>query len=460
MILAAFAVPHPPLILEEVGGKDTEAIATTIASYKEIARISASLHPDTVIICSPHTTIYRDYFQISGGGGASGDFGAFRAPQAKVQATYDAALVREIEEVARLAGVPAGTLGEKSRALDHATMIPLRFLQREQDGFQVVRLGFSGLPALDHYRYGVCIRQAAENLGRRVVFVASGDLSHKLKTFGPYGFAPEGPVYDEMVQKVFRTGDFLTLLAQKRAFCEAAGECGQKSFEIMAGVLDGLKVRPELLSYEGPFGVGYAVASFIPEGEDASRRFAQALEDRQAAEIRTVRDAEDPYVRLARRTVEAYIATGSAPRPEPGLPSEMLERRAGVFVSLHLDGELRGCIGTTGPTKASVADEIVANAISASTRDPRFEPVREDELPRLVYSVDVLGPNEEVASVDDLDAKRYGVIVEKGFRRGLLLPDLEGVDTPQDQISIAKRKAGLAPSDEVRLYRFEVVRHH
>jgi AmmeMemoRadiSam system protein A len=137
----------------------------------------------------------------------------------------------------------------------------------------------------------------------------------------------------------------------------------------------------------------------------------------------------------------------------------MTENRAGAFVSLKKYGQLRGCIGTISPAYSNIAQEIIGNAISAGTRDPRFHPVRKDELDGIVYSVDILGEPEPIESIDQLDVKRYGVIVRAGRRSGLLLPDLEGVDTPEEQVSIALRKAGIRPDENYRMERFEVVRH-
>ena len=137
----------------------------------------------------------------------------------------------------------------------------------------------------------------------------------------------------------------------------------------------------------------------------------------------------------------------------------MLSLRAGAFVSIHKEGRLRGCIGTILPTEDSLAEEIIQNAISASTRDPRFDPIRPEELPLLEISVDVLGTPEDIDSPEELDVKRYGVIVSCGSRRGLLLPDLPGVDTVEQQLSIARKKGGIGPKEKVRLQRFEVIRH-
>ncbi|MBM3172127.1 MAG: AmmeMemoRadiSam system protein A [Chloroflexi bacterium] len=165
----------------------------------------------------------------------------------------------------------------------------------------------------------------------------------------------------------------------------------------------------------------------------------------------------DPLVQLAREAVESYVGQGKTLKPKE-LSPEMRER-AGVFVSLKKHGELRGCIGTFEPTRSNVAEEIVANAISSATRDPRFLPVSPSELSELEYSVDVLTRPEPIDSIERLDHKKYGVIVECGYRRGLLLPDLEGVDSVEEQIRICRLKAGIAPDEPVRLYRFQVKRH-
>ena len=167
-----------------------------------------------------------------------------------------------------------------------------------------------------------------------------------------------------------------------------------------------------------------------------------------------------PHVKLAKKAVETYVREGRIIDVPPDVPEEFKRTRAGVFVSLKKDGDLRGCIGTIEPTQSNLAEEIIYNAISAAVRDPRFLPVEENELDDLTYSVDVLKPAEPVTDIRQLDPKRYGVIVECGSRRGLLLPDLEGVDTVEQQIEIARRKAFIRPDEPYKLYRFEVVRYH
>ena len=164
-----------------------------------------------------------------------------------------------------------------------------------------------------------------------------------------------------------------------------------------------------------------------------------------------------PVVELAKETVESYIRGGKLPRLGELTPE--MKERAGVFVSLHKHGQLRGCIGTFEPDKDNVAEEIMANAINSSTRDPRFPPVTAPELDDLEYSVDILTKPELVTDISELDYKKYGVIVESDWKRGLLLPDLEGVDSVEEQIAICRLKAGILANEPVKLYRFQVRRY-
>ena len=460
-ILAAYMVPHPPMIVPAVGRGGEKQIEKTTNAYERVAAEIASLAPDTIIITSPHSVMYTDYFHISPGKSARGDFGRFRASQVSFEENYDAELVSAITEIARKQGFPAGVMGERDRKLDHGTMVPLYFIRKKYSGGKIVRIGLSGLPLTEHYRLGQMIREAVDGLGRRAVFVASGDLSHKLQDYGPYGYAKEGPQYDERIMDVCSRAAFGELFDFDETFCERAAECGHRSFVIMAGAFDGISVDAEQLSHEDVTGVGYGICIFHPQGPDESRHFLDQYLAQQEKKLDAVRSAEDPYVKLARASVEHYILHHKKlPLPQD-LPSELVSRRAGAFVSIHEHGRLRGCIGTIAPVQDSLAQEIIDNAVSASTRDPRFDPIKADELAWLEISVDVLGDPEPISSPGELDVKRYGVIVTKGRKRGLLLPDLDGVDTVEQQISIAKSKAGIAEWDRnVQLQRFEVVRHH
>lgn len=458
-IRMAAIVPHPPIILPEIGRGDERHIRRTAEAYREIARRVREQKPDTIVIASPHATCYADYFHISPGAKARGNLSRFGAADVEVSARYDEEFVEALCDAAKRAGIPAGTRGERGAALDHGTLIPLVFLAEQDLPCRIVRVGLSGLDAMMHYRLGKCIRRAAEQLKRDTVIIASGDLSHKLLENGPYGYAEEGPAFDEAVTKAMAEGDFYAMMTFDLNLCEASAQCGLGAFQIMAGAFDRRAVKGELLSYEGPFGVGYAVAAFEPAAEDESRAFDVRCQQAERERVAIARSEEDAYVRLARHTVEAFVRTGEVPPLPDDLPEEMRTARAGVFVSLKMRKALRGCIGTISAVTDSVADEIVRNAVSACSEDPRFGPVTADELERITYSVDVLGPTERIDSPDALDVKRYGVIVSSGYRKGLLLPNLEGVDTVEEQLRVAKRKAGIPEHERCRMERFEVVRH-
>lgn len=459
-IVAGIMVPHPPLIVPAVGRGGERGIAATVRAYEQAAEFAMSFEPETLVIISPHAVMYADYFHISPGVGASGNFAQFGAPQEAFDVAYDVEFVRGLEAAAGKSGFSAGTLGERDKRLDHGVMVPLYFISRAAGKMpKAVRIGLSGLPLTKHYEFGRLIAETAEKLGRRAVVVASGDLSHKLKTDGPYGFSPDGPVYDKRIMDVMGRAAFGELFDFSEDFCESAAECGHRSFVIMAGAFDGRAVRAERLSHEGPFGVGYGVCTFEGGARDDSRRFLKNYAEKEKQRLAAIKSAEDEYVRLARASVEHYVRTGRRLEMPDGLPDDMMHRRAGVFVSLHEDGRLRGCIGTIAPVTPCIAQEIIDNGVSAAARDPRFNPVEPGELDKLVYSVDVLEPPERIESPSQLDVKKYGVIVTNGGRRGLLLPNLDGVSSVDEQIAIAKQKAGIAQGEAVALERFEVTRH-
>ncbi len=461
-ILAAYMVPHPPLIVPEIGGGAEGALQSTVSAYKKAAEDMAALGPDTIVIISPHQVMYADYFHISPGAGAQGDLGQFRAEPVKFHVSYDEEFVCELCRQTQAQGLFAGTMGvrgDQDRRLDHGTMVPLYFVNQRLRAYKLVRIGLSGLPLRMHYELGQCIQETAKILGRRTVVIASGDLSHRLREDGPYGFQKEGPEYDSRIMDVMGRGAFGELLEFSEDFREKAGECGHGSFTMMAGALDRMAVKIQRLSYEGPFGVGYGICTYEAAGMDSRRNFLEQYEGKEEERQRVLREREDEYVRLARQAIETYVRTGTRLSLPVGLPGEMYDRRAGVFVSVKEDGRLRGCMGTIQAVQSCVAEEIIQNAVSACCRDPRFTPIEEKELKRLIIHVDVLKDAEPIHSRKQLDVKKYGVIVTKGAKRGLLLPNLEGVDEVEEQIAIAKKKAGIEDWEEAELERFEVIRH-
>ncbi len=457
-VLSAVIVPHPPLLVPEVGWGQEKLIQETVNSYHEVMKMVARERPETIILISPHAVAYSDYIHIAPGDRRKGSLKQF-GDERETEVLMDEAFAQELCRLCEQMEFPAGTLGEKSRELDHGTQVPLYFLNQYWKEYRLVICSLSGLPREDVYRFGMIVNEAVERLDRRAVVIASGDLSHALKESGPYQFAKEGPELDKCLTDTMKSGNFIEFLEVDEELCRLGAECGLGSFITMAGILDRKEIAPKFLSYEGTFGVGYGVSFFSVLGEDESRNFRDVYLARKSEKIEEIRAGEDIYVNLARRTLEYYVCEERLMPMPDGLPQEMLAEKAGTFVSIKKNGQLRGCIGTIASTQDNMAMEIMYNAISAGTRDPRFSRVTEEELALLVYHVDILSEARPVDNKNELDAKRFGVIVTKGSKRGLLLPNLDGVDTVEQQMEIVCQKAGIGSEEDYFLECFEVVRH-
>lgn len=457
-------VPHPPIVVPEVGRQEAEKVAATREALLELGRRVRESGAQTLVVITPHGPVFQDVVAINGTAVLKGDLDRFRASQVQFKLANDLPLARGIVRQAGSLGLTAVELDEEiarryqiTLSLDHGVTVPLYFLRQAGVDTPLVQVSMAFAPPEKLYLFGLAVRRAAEALGRRVALVASGDLSHRLTQDAPAGYHPAGGVFDRQVEALLAGPDAGGLLKMDQSLVEQAGECGYRTIIMMLGALDGREVAGEVLSYEGPFGVGYLVASYQPGPERPGLSLLEKLQAGRREEIRRRRSAESYLVKLARETLENHVR--GLPPPEPGLVPEEFKGEAGVFVSIKKHGNLRGCIGTVEPTRPSIAEEVMANAVSAGMRDPRFHPVGGEELEDLEYSVDVLYPTEPIESLDQLDPLKYGVVVRAGRRSGLLLPNLEGIDTAAEQVAIARQKAGIGPNEPITLERFEVVRY-
>jgi AmmeMemoRadiSam system protein A/AmmeMemoRadiSam system protein B len=479
-IVFAGIAPHPPIMVPEVGHDAIAEVRGSIDAMAELTRRVIGSRAETVVLVSPHAPLDSRAFVAYREPQLYGDFTNFRAPTATVAADLDEDLLEAIASRARQEKYEILPL--RDFELDHGTAVPLYFLQHNGWAGRVVALGYSFLPNEDHLRFGNCIRQAVDSLGRRAAFIASGDLSHRLKPEAPAGYNAEAHLFDEEVVDAIRDSAPDRIINIDQKLRRMAGECGYRSMLVAFGATQEMKLSCEVLNYEAPFGVGYLVAQLSAAGSAAlspSQRAQHAETEESAgsaglspsqrahrAQTRTTEPRATTAViaadlpALARRIIETFVKEGKIIET-PQSPSELLNQRAACFVSIKtLDGDLRGCIGTIEPAKDVLAEELIANAICAATRDPRFPPVAAFELDSLKYSVDVLSPPEP-ARFEDLDPLVYGVIVEddRGLRRGLLLPNLEGIDTVAKQVEIASRKAGIPTGAQLKLLRFRAERY-
>jgi len=450
LVFAGIA-PHPPIMVPEVGREAVVEVDTSIAAMAELTARVLRSGAESLILISPHAPLDANAFVAYDGPQLQGNFANFRAPTATVHAQLDDELLSEISRGA--AEQKLATIRIRGRDLDHGTAVPLYFLQHNGWNGSIVALGYSFLSNQDHVLFGNCIRAAVDKLGRPVAFIASGDLSHRLKLGAPAGYNPQAHRFDEEVVDAIRSCATSRIVDLDPELRQLAGECGYRSMLVAIGAAQGIEPSCEVLSYEAPFGVGYLVAQLL-----RSEPPAVAGGSNTQAGTREVDRAELPA--LARQVVETFVTSGEIIKA-PENPSALLNTRAGCFVSIKTRaGDLRGCIGTIEPAKNTLAEELIVNAISAATQDPRFAPVRKDELPELKYSVDVLS-QAEPARLENLDPHVYGVIVEdeEGVRRGLLLPNLIGVETAAQQVEIASRKGGIPAKSKIKIWRFRADRY-
>jgi AmmeMemoRadiSam system protein A/AmmeMemoRadiSam system protein B len=440
-ICGYYAMPHPPIILPEIGRGEEAAIQDTTDAFFKVSEEIAEMKPDTIILITPHGPVFQDAIAVMNDSEIQGSMIHFRAPQVKFYAKIDTGLANQVLKQSNRAGIPAVSITKSSAVrygtsyeLDHGAMVPMYFINKKYSDYELVHITYGLLPKKQLYDFGICIKNAVEKSNRNVVFIASGDLSHRLLKGGPYEYSPYGEKFDNEIRTLLEQGDVSGIFNLNPKMIEEAGECALRSYYILLGALDGHEFNGQTLSYQGTFGVGYLVMK-----------------------INIKNKQQNPYVRLARESLAHYLKNGSYMSIPDYVTQEMREQQRAVFVTLRKYGKLRGCIGTVVPVTNCVAEEIIRNAVEAGTRDPRFPPVTIEELNELDFSVDVL-TEPEPAEYHELDPKKYGIIVRSGLRSGLLLPDLEGVDTAKEQLSIALGKAGISPRSPYSIERFQVIR--
>jgi hypothetical protein len=381
------------------------------------AVISKVIFKDTFIIMGPNHTGMGKPLSIM-------TEGTWETPLGEVE--IDAELARQI-----LAGSRHLQEDAKAHQYEHSIEVQIPFLQYFKKDFRFVPICLAYGSATAYKEIGEEIARAVKELNREVVIIASSDMTH----YEPQERAQQKDAKaiaailelneDDLLDKIEEFNISMCGYAPAVALITAAKKLGA--------------TRTDLVRYQTS---GDTTGDY-----SAVVGYAGILIKRMS-----------PLAKLARETVETFVREGKIPTPPKELTPEMKEK-AGVFVSIHKHGGLRGCIGTFEPQEANVALEVITNAISSATRDPRFHPIAPSELKDLEYSVDVLTLPEPVESKAELDPKTCGVIVECDYRRGLLLPDLEGVDSVEQQISICCQKAGIEPGEPVKLYKFQVKRY-
>ena len=426
--VAGALVAHPPILLAEVGGTQSERVRATADAMRELDGILSTVDAPLVVVISPHSPSSMTSLPVRRAAHAAGDLSRFRAPQVRVEAQVDVALAAALVVDGQRAGFSL-TWAEETE-LDHGVVVPMHSLRRTMANKSCIFLGVSGWPLHRFVAFGAWLQARLRD--RSAILIASGDLSHRLTPDAPYGFRPEGPLFDRLVIDALRARAWERIEALDPDLVEGAGECGLRPLAILLGAGRAANLQSQVLSYEGPFGVGYPVVAFT----------ASAV-PKVALDIQT----------LGRQAIDTYLRTRQLIEPPDPIPIE-LQAPSAVFVTLRKDGELRGCVGSVRPTEATAAHELIRYAVASAVRDPRFDPVRLDEVASLMIKVQLLDVPEPVTDIAQLDPHTYGVIVRRGDRQALLLPGIDGIDTPEQQVRAACEKAGIDRHAPLELERF------
>ncbi len=265
-LLAGCIVPHPPLLIPEIGGRDLVKVESTKRAMEEIADRIKFLEPEVLFLISPHSPILARSFGVKLSQDLEGSFANFGCPQVRIRKQNDVDLAMKIIDLGRDRGIEVepikgmrGRWLSEGEELDHGSLVPLYYIDQKID-IPVVSASISYLSYRDHFRFGEIIREACEELGRKMVFVASGDLSHRLLPGAPAGFNPRGKEFDQAIVDIVSSGSFESIYDIEEELVEDAGECGFRSIHTLWGSLSKYQLENYLLSYEGPFGVGYLVS--------------------------------------------------------------------------------------------------------------------------------------------------------------------------------------------------------
>lgn len=465
-IISSYVLPHMQILIPEIAQGREKKLSETLTSYAEVSKRIAADNPETIVIISSHTDCYEEYFHISSGETGAGNFKEYGAEDVSFNVNYDLQMSHTIADICKEHMLSAGCEGTEQPQLDHAAMVPLYYINKElKTDYKIIRVSISGLSLLSHYELGKYIKEASEKLGRRTVVIASGDLSHRLSERGHLGYLKEGAIYDSMLCAAFKKSDFLTLFGFEEEIILNVAECILKSAVVMAGTLDGKNAVADFLSYESTFGVGLATCCFRILDQDENnenRQFDKILKAKIHTALEEKDFPDDAFLKLARLAVETYVFDRHIITVDEAgdiITDALKAQQAGVFISLKINGKLRGCVGTYTASCDNLAEEIIANSIAACCNDLRFKPVEIEELDVLSYEVDVIGDFDHIQNLNQINVKKHGLFVSLGNKNGIIMPNVDGLKSPGQQLEICLKQAGLKTGEAYHMYRFKTGHH-
>ena len=479
-IIAGYLCPHAPVFIDKVGGDQSLIVQGTIDAFKQVANEIHDLHPDLIVVISPHGPIFSDAIAVYDMPEYVGNMKSFGEYTLNYKYTKDQSFIDALVNASNRVNGFYYPLSEDqfkkfqhAPKLDHGVTVPLHFILGMSSETKVVAMSYGSMSYIELLKNGEILREVAETTGKRVVIIASGDMSHALSDKGPYKYHESGPWFDQKMCDYISNQNPYAIFTEADEQVVNAAECGLRSYAIMMGAFNKTVLTSNLVHYEGPFGVGYLLARFnaIETSLENSIVHIEALVNQKLLESKAKAHL---FVNIARETIQSYVTQRLVPkykheddgitingkRFDVGPNESVLKAQHGVFVSIKKHGVLRGCIGTIAPTQKNTLDEIVKNAISACSKDYRFDPISRDELEVLTISVDVLSQLSRVEDLEMLSPETYGVVVFSKEKMGVLLPNLEGIKTVEEQLKIASNKGGFSVDDIDEIQSFTVERFY
>jgi AmmeMemoRadiSam system protein A len=438
-VTLAVLMPHAPILVPSVGKDRLPEVDSSVRAMREISREVVRTEPATIVLISPHTPRQPMAFPAWAQERVRGTFAPFGAPGEVVDLPVDAEFLQKLSAIAPRSG--ATVQGMHGDALDHGALVPLWFLHEAGWRGPVVILGLNWPGAGGLRALGQAIAATAKETGRKIAIVASGDMSHRLIPGAPAGYEPSAKQFDQTFVETLRRRAYRDVDRIDPGLQNRAAEDVVDSTVVALSAVDWASDGGRVLSYEGPFGVGYTVAILYSADADCSHMPSDAAD----------------LPRIARRSVDSAFHQGVAVPPAP--VSDYLRQKAGVFVTIRTrGGALRGCVGTLHPPASpNIVEETWRNAQLAAFRDARFRPVDAMELHNLRFGISVLHSFEEVSSPSELDPARFGVIVKAADgRQATLLPGIAGIDTRERQMAAVCEKAGIDPAGSLFIVRYQV----
>lgn len=481
-ILRYYLMPHPPLIIPSIGEGGEFEIQRTIDACNCVGKEIQELKPETIVIVSPHGTKFSDAISISNGEKIRGNLKEFKDSQITIEKHIDRQFNQKLEEICKYDNIPVVLYDSnllkkfhREYKLDYASIIPMYFIEKFYKNYKIVQITYNNLSDVQLYKFGMAIKQTAKSLDRSVVFIDSMNLSKILTDEEKYQDSNDEINLDTDIDTDIDTddkinfdtelisnlenGDVKSIFNIDKSKINDAVENELKSILIMLGAMDLEKINTQVMSYETDYKSSYSVIKFDNTKKDKSKlESIISMKEEILNKANKISSCQNPYVKLSRDSLNHYFTTNHLMAVPHNIPCELKQNQSGVFVSLIKEGELRGCVGTTLPETDSIAQEIIRNTIQAATRDYRFSKITLEELNNIEISIDIISRPSQ-ATKEELNPKKYGILVTQGSKKGVVLPNSPGINTVNAQIKLACKRANININENYELEKFETNRY-